>query len=120
MSQSTTPDLTRHPLSAFWPDMPVDDFTALVASVAEHGIREPIVLLDGMVLDGWHRYRAATEAGQPIRSTKYTGDDPVSFVIDANGHRRHLTAEQKAACVLQVREWAPRGPIRGRRASTPS
>lgn len=118
MSESNRPTvdlagLERHPLSALWPEMPPEDFAKFVADIAQHGVREPIVLLDGMILDGWHRYRAAKEADQAFESVEYTGDDPVAFVISVNRHRRHLTVEQRVACVIDAREWRSRGNPQG-------
>ena len=101
-------ELTQHPLSAAFPAMSAEDFAALVEDIKANGQREPIIVLDGMVLDGWHRYRACTELGiKPAQFTFKAGDDPVAFVESANLHRRHLTASQRAAAVVAVRAWAP-------------
>ena len=86
----------RHPLSKAWGDMPEDDFDALVADVRAHGIRRPVALLGGMILDGWHRYRASVEAGKTCPSYVYLGDDAAGFVISENLHRRHLSKLDRA------------------------
>lgn len=39
--------------------MQSDEFQALVDSIESIGVQNPITLLDGMVIDGWHRYKAA-------------------------------------------------------------
>jgi hypothetical protein len=54
------------------------------------------VLLDGMVLDGWHRYLACAKAGVEFKAMNFDGADPVAFVISRNLHRRHLTPSQRA------------------------
>lgn len=101
-------ELTQHPLSAAFPSMSADDFAALVQDVKANGQREPIMLLDGMVLDGWHRYRACTEAGIKPQTFTFPQDkDPVAFVLSHNLHRRHLTPSQRAAAVVACTEWAP-------------
>ena len=107
--------LERHPLSALWGDMPEEDFTEMRDSVREHGLHFPIILLyEGKVLDGWHRYRAANMAGRDYSTAEYKGGDPASFVIARNAHRRHLTAGQRAACVVACHEWARSGVDTGR------
>lgn len=101
--------MNQHPLSAAFPGMPEADFAALVADVQEFGQREPGVVLDGMVLDGWHRYRAAETLCIQFQCTEFTGDDPVSFVKSRNLHRRHLDESQRAAAVIACGQWASAG-----------
>jgi hypothetical protein len=55
--------LTQHPLSAAFPAMSADDFAALVEDIKVNGQREPVIVFEGMVLDGWHRYSACVAAG---------------------------------------------------------
>ncbi len=101
-------ELTQHPLSAAFPGMADEDFAQLKADIALHGQREPIIVHEGMVLDGWHRYRACTELGaEPKKFTFDAKADPVAFVLSQNLHRRHLSASQRAAAVVACAEWAP-------------
>ena len=109
--------LERHPLSAIWGDMPEGEYAALVESVRQEGILDYVIkTLDDQVLDGWHRYQAAQGAGveHQLMLTPYLGDDPVSFVIRRNAHRRHLTAGRRAQMIVGCREWAKTGrPLKG-------
>jgi hypothetical protein len=101
-------ELNQHPLSAAFPAMSVEDFGALVEDVRANGQREPIMLYEGMVLDGWHRYRACVECGLKPQKFDFPADkDPVAFVLSHNLHRRHLTPSQRAAAVVACTEWAP-------------
>lgn len=84
-----------HPLADLFPMMSADEMAALVEDVRERGVQRPIVLLDGMVLDGRNRYLAARDAGVGYRVVEFTGTDPVGFVISENLRRRHLTDAQR-------------------------
>ena len=52
---------TQHPLSASWSAMDEEAFKALIDDIDANGVRNPIVLYEGKILDGWHRYRACAE-----------------------------------------------------------
>lgn len=95
--------LEYHPVSNIFPLMAGAEFEALVSDIAEHGQREAIWLYDGMVLDGRNRLRACNELGLVPGFREYTGDDPQSFVVSLNLHRRHLTREQRDDVIRQLR-----------------
>lgn len=95
-----------HPLCTFFPRLEGAEFAALCDDIRINGQREPIVLHDGMVLDGGNRYRACIEAGIEPRCVEFAGGDAVAFVLSANLHRRHLSAGQHAAIVASVTNWA--------------
>ena len=102
-------ELKRHPLSYAFPDMPEDEFQDLVESVRREGLLDPIVLFNGMVLDGWHRYRACIQARIEPRFTTFDGADPRDFVVSKNSRRRHLNKGQRATAIVQVWTWAHPG-----------
>ena len=100
--------MNPHPLAGLFPLMTGAAFEELRASIAEHGLREPIVLHEGMVLDGRNRLRACEETGTPPRFRELDGVDPLAFVLDANLHRRHLDESQRAMVAARVAT-LPRG-----------
>jgi hypothetical protein len=102
-------ELRQHPLSAAFPAMPPAEIEALAMDIEAHGQREPGVLLDGMVLDGWHRYLACGKAGAQFKHKDFDGDDPVAFVISRNSYRRHLTSSQRAAAIALCVKWKSSG-----------
>lgn len=86
-----------HPLSELFPLMQGREFDELVTDIKANGLREPIWTYQGQILDGRNRWRACEQAQiahRPMR--EYTGDDPVSFVVSLNLHRRHLNESQRA------------------------
>ena len=103
MTEVNAPEkLERHPLSKVWGDMSPKEFEELVEDVRKHGVREPVKVFEGMVLDGWHRYTAAVVAEKECRLEHYTGDDPRAYVVSENLHRRHLTPGERADRVNEV------------------
>ena len=95
--------LKRHRLSAIWPDQTETEFEALCRDIAANGVRLAIMIYEGKVLDGWHRYRAALKVGCtniPIRKLK-EDVDPARFVCSMNAHRRHLTKAQLVAAIYR-------------------
>lgn len=77
-------------------------FQELKADIAKNGVLEPIVFLDGAVLDGRNRYMAARELGIEYPRVEYEGDDPLGFVISHNLTRRHLTESQRAMVAAKL------------------
>ncbi len=99
--------LIRHELSSMFPDMGTDEFKDLIESIKKNGyVGEEIILLDGQVLDGWHRYTASLEAGltaDEIPMMDYSQDiDPLDYVVTINSNRRHLTTSQRAMIAAKM------------------
>ena len=100
----------RHELSAIFGDMPDPDYTSLLESVERDGFIENVIkLLDGEILDGWHRYRAAKELNllRKLRFQQYKTDDegdPAVFVLARNIERRHYDSSQRAQVVVEFNE----------------
>jgi len=95
-----------HPLCTLFPRLSDSEFSALAEDIRANGLRQPIVLHDGMILDGGNRYRACLEANVKPQFVDFDGGNIVSFVLSANLHRRHLSAGQQAAIVASAQDWA--------------
>lgn len=98
---------TQHPLSAAFPAMQPDEYQSLVDSIESIGVQNPITLLDGMVIDGWHRYQAATSLGMDCPTVALDDTDPRDFVMAQNKARRHITSAQLATATTAVYAWHP-------------
>lgn len=99
-----------HPLCTLFPRLTGAEFAALREDIKANGLRQPIVLHGGMILDGGNRYRACVEAGVKPTFAEFTGGNLVSFVLSANLHRRHMSAGQQAAIVASAQDWAKAQP----------
>lgn len=104
-----------HPLCTLFPRLSGAEFEALRDDIKANGLREPITLHEGMILDGGNRYRACIEAGVEPQFREFGGGNLVSFVLSANLHRRHMTSGQQAAIVSSAQDWAKAQTHGGRR-----
>lgn len=91
-----------HPLCEVFPQMPDDELQSLAANIKTHGLMHPIILLDGKILDGRHRFLACQIAGVEPRFEQFQGADPVAFVWGENLARRHLSSGQRAAIAVEL------------------
>lgn len=91
--------LTGHPMAAIFPEIGGDDFTKLVADILSYGVREPVWIYEGKILDGRNRYRACVKAGKDCPTREFTGSrqEALALVWSMNRERRHLTPSQAAA-----------------------
>lgn len=105
------PDLQYHPFANVMPMMGAEDRAALKARMRREGYNKdkPLVLLDGMLLDGRNRYEIARELGLPGRDVSFRqfgkggdGDDPLEFVLRENLDRRHLSTSQLALVIAEL------------------
>ena len=99
---ATTEQLPFHPLADLFPLLEGEDFEQLVTDIRENGLYEPIVMLDGRILDDRNRYRACLSAGVEPRFEDYDGDDPLSWVLSYNLQRRHLSSSQRACVAVEL------------------
>lgn len=97
-----------HPAADLFPMLAGEELSELAVDIARNGMHEPVWMYEDpergwVLLDGRNR-RAACEMASVAEPMwrRYTGDDPIGFVVSENIHRRHLTAGQKAAVACEV------------------
>lgn len=92
-----------HPFAQAMPEMPESEFTLFKEDVRRNDQLQPILILDGMVLDGRHRQRAALELGIEPRYALLSEDtDPLPIVASGNRFRRNSTLGQMAIAAVKV------------------
>lgn len=105
-----TSELKPHRLAEIVPAASEADYASLLDGIREHGQREPVVLYEGLILDGRTRYRACAELDiEPVTrefgSRATDGADPLAYVIDSNRRRHMNTTEKAKAAAKLVEEW---------------
>jgi hypothetical protein len=97
--------LPIHPYAELFPPMSSPEFDQLCGSIATLGLEEEIVLHEGKVLEGRHRYLACLARQVTPRFRNYAGEcgSPLAFVVAKNLHRRHLTESQRAMLGAKLR-----------------
>ncbi len=97
--------LEAHPYAELFPLIEGDEFERFAADIRDNGLRDPIVLLGGRILDGRNRYRAAVRHALPAADGdascfrdfhEETEGDALAWVMSKNLARRHLNESQRA------------------------
>lgn len=93
-------DFKIHPAADDYPLMAGEDFEDFVEDVRVNGIKNPIVFLEDVLIDGRNRLRAAIVLGIDLQecSVSLKADlipDPVGYIRSLNLYRRHLTDSQR-------------------------
>ena len=96
------PEYQFHPLANIFPLMSDGEYSLLFDDIDKRGLQEPIVIYQGMILDGRNRYNACKQLGRTFETKPYTGNDPFGFVFGANFHRRHLNESQRAMVAARI------------------
>ena len=106
--------LKAHRLAKLTPDMTSGEKIGLQRDIKKHGVREPIVVYQGEILDGRHRYAACRELGLECPSVEFRGTDKeaADLVMSLNLHRRHLDQAQKRELIEAMLKVNPKASDR--------
>jgi len=106
MARRIPRQLEPHPLSNLLPMMSEAELRKLRADILEVGLKEPIMLFEGKILDGRNRYQACRDLDiQPtLEEFHGTEEEALDYVLAKNVQRRQLTASQKAIVALRCLE----------------
>lgn len=119
-------DPSFHPACLLFPRLSDDELRTLAEDIRQNGLLNPIVTLDGAILDGRNRLAACRVAGVTPRFVEWGGDgSPLAWVVAVNLVRRHLTACQRAVVAFELlplleaeaKDRQRRSPGRGRKVA---
>lgn len=101
-----------HPAASKFPLMDGDAFTELVDSIRQHGVRQPVVLHDDMLIDGRNRLRAVQALADEgvkvdvrpveLRQLGVSTDNVVDWIYSTNKIRRHMTPDALAVIAAEM------------------
>jgi hypothetical protein len=95
-----------HPYALLLPPLTGEEYAALKADIAEHGVLYPVILDgDGRVLDGVHRERIAAELGIELPTATHSGlsdERKLHLAVGLNMRRRHLDADRRRSLVRRL------------------
>jgi hypothetical protein len=75
----------------------------LAADIKRNGLRDPIALYKGKILDGRNRRRACESASVEPTFVDLNDDvSPFAYVVSKNLHRRHLTPSQLSTIAAEL------------------
>lgn len=99
-----------HEIATLFPHMSDVDRDHLRASLIQEGQLEDILVFEGKILDGRHRYETCLELGMEPRIREFNGDMASAFShsVALNLSRRHLTTVQRAAAGAGIKEFQER------------
>jgi hypothetical protein len=79
---------------------------SLAADIRRYGLREPIILLDGNILDARNRYRACPTAGVEPRCAQWRArhqhGPPLAFLLPRDLESRHLNESRWALIAARL------------------
>lgn len=102
--------LEAHEIATLFPSMSQVDLDQLKESIGAQGQLEEILLFEGKILDGRHRYEACLALGVEPRFREFQGtaQEAFAYSVALNLSRRHLTTVQRAAAGAGIKEFQAR------------
>jgi N6-adenosine-specific RNA methylase IME4 len=97
-------DLPVYPAAGLFPMLDDEALVAMSQDIARHGLRHPIVVWRGQLLDGRNRREACRLADVAPEVISFEGDESaaLAFVASVNLRRRHLPASQAALIAAEL------------------
>jgi hypothetical protein len=98
----------QHPYGKVWQRFDLDGLAELAGNIDRRGLDQEILLYQGMVLEGWHRYLACLATKTTPKFAEFQGSDlEAAERVHASGIRRQSTPEQRYASFVLLCEACP-------------
>ena len=96
-----------HPICLLIPSADEYELQDLTEDIRAHGLIDPIVLFEGMILDGRNRAAACERADVAPRYAQFAGcrEDALIWVVSHNIKRRHLTKQAIADALVAAEDF---------------
>lgn len=91
-----------HPLTRMFPTIRDSNVDEIGHSIKKYGLLVPIVLFEGKILDGRHRYMACKKLNIEPRFVTYTKMQAKDYVIATKLHREHMDRGEKKAHLIRL------------------
>ena len=92
-----------HEIASIFPMMTEPELQVLADDIKANGLREPIVVHEGKIIDGRNRYRACELVGVEPHYEEWNGNGSlVAYVVSLNLHRRHLSESQRSMVATRL------------------
>lgn len=92
-----------HPVAALFPDAEADDRRRMREDIEARGVRRPVEVQGGFLLDGRTRLSICEELGIEAPWVEVPAEaEPVGWILSANVHRRHLSTSQRAVLAAEL------------------
>jgi hypothetical protein len=98
----------QHPYGRVWQRYDLDNFQELVGNINHRGLDQEMLLYQGMILEGWHRYLACLATKTPPKFKEFKGTDlEAAELVHASGIRRQSRPDQRYASFLLLCDACP-------------
>lgn len=97
-------DYEQHECNLLLPPMLPEQFNRLSEDIRQNGLKVPIVLCEGKILDGWNRYEICRQLRIEPRFEHYKDHQPLRECWSLNIARRHLETSQLAVLANELME----------------
>lgn len=96
----------HHLASSLTPPQAPEEYEALRESIRVHGQFHPIILFEGDILDGWHRFKVCQELNIEPRFETFqnNGTSPFDILLANSLARRNLSPTQRACMAVEIQQ----------------
>ena len=88
-----------HEAANAFPMMNISELQELADDIKDNGLKVPIVIYDGKIIDGRNRAKACELAGVSPAYRSVDVEDPYMWAWSLNGERRHLDSQEQKGII---------------------